>query len=372
MQIALVHLGSFGDCLYATLVARQIKRDHPGSHLTWVIGDRFAPLLRGNPSVDAIHVVPLCGIADADDWNTACNWVAEELRCGNLDKAYYTQILPNNISLYDGSIRATIYRAYGRPIRGPHRPELVLSEAEVVNVKAFAATHRLDRFANVFLFECGPKSRQSPMTLERAERLAHRLVAEHPESAFILTSDGKVANPTQQVIDGSFLAYRENAALARFCTGLVGCSSGITWLTTSTAGSQLPMLQILSGSPELFRFASVAWDFRRVGLDSRHIIEMADPDDHRIIRCIDLWIGQSHSAARGSFNERLRPQRSHATIAYQDIAKMKGRRVAAQVLLRFVLANGVSTIPWRALCSDILRSVRILITRFIGKPEMSV
>ena len=36
-KIILVQLYSNGDCLYATAVARQIKQDFPGSHLTWAI-----------------------------------------------------------------------------------------------------------------------------------------------------------------------------------------------------------------------------------------------------------------------------------------------------------------------------------------------
>ena len=57
MRVALVQLAAYGDCLFATLVARQIKRDHPGCHLTWVIGDKFASILDGNPHVDAVHKI---------------------------------------------------------------------------------------------------------------------------------------------------------------------------------------------------------------------------------------------------------------------------------------------------------------------------
>jgi ADP-heptose:LPS heptosyltransferase len=44
-KIVLVQLFSNGDCLYATAVARQIKADYPGCHLTWAIADFVNPLL---------------------------------------------------------------------------------------------------------------------------------------------------------------------------------------------------------------------------------------------------------------------------------------------------------------------------------------
>ena len=37
MKVSLVQLDANGDCLYATTIARQIKQDYPGCHLTWWI-----------------------------------------------------------------------------------------------------------------------------------------------------------------------------------------------------------------------------------------------------------------------------------------------------------------------------------------------
>jgi hypothetical protein len=57
-RILLGHLASRGDCLYATAIARQIKADYPGCHLTWAIGSMCRAIIDGNPHVDALWKIP--------------------------------------------------------------------------------------------------------------------------------------------------------------------------------------------------------------------------------------------------------------------------------------------------------------------------
>ena len=354
MKVALVQLAAYGDCLFATLVARQIKRDYPGCHLTWVIGDKFASILDGNPHVDAVHKIVLSSRNEAFSfgWQKAKAWVADQVRIGNLEKAYFTQIFPNNLRYYDGLIRTTIYGAYGKPITGPHLPELFLTEAENRNVADFAVKHSLREFEHVLLFECGPGSGQSPMTPARAEALAHAVGKSHPEVVFLISSSETLARPTSQVVDASCLTYRENAALARHCTGLVGCFSGITVLTTSTAGKALPMLQILTNSNGIFRWGSVAMDFRRSGLDENRVIEMEEPGDTRIISCIERWLSESHSAARRQFHEESVLTSADAENAYSFIREQYGKIAAKSAMVRFLRANGFAIIRWRVLLAE--------------------
>ena len=354
MRVALVQLAAYGDCLFATLVARQIKRDYPGCHLTWVIGDKFASILDGNPHVDAVQKIVLTsrGEAFSSGWEKAKSWVADQLRIGNLEKAYFTQIFPNNLRYYDGLIRTTIYGAYGKPITGPHLPELFLTEAENRNVADFAVKHSLREFEHVLLFECGPGSGQSPMTPARAEALAHAVGKSHPEVVFLISSSETLARPTSQVVDASCLTYRENAALARHCTGLVGCFSGITVLTTSTAGKALPMLQILTKPNGIFRWGSVAMDFRRSGLDENRVIEMEEPGDTRIISCIERWLSESHSAARRQFHEESVLTSADAENAYSFIREQYGKIAAKSAMVRFLRANGFAIIRWRVLLAE--------------------
>src|SRR5436309_8423398 len=355
MRVALVHLAEYGDCLFATLVARQIKRDHPGCHLTWVIGDKCASIINGNPHVDAVHKIDLSSRDEAysSGWENAKTWVADQVRMGNLEKAYFTQIFPDNLRYYDGLIRTTIYGAYGKPITGPHLPEVFLTEAENRNVADFAEKHCLREFKHVFLFECGPSSGQSPMTPARGEALAHALGKYHPEVVFLMSSTETLVRPSPQVVDASCLTYRENAALARHCTGLVGCFSGITVLTTSTAGKALPMLQILAKSDGVFRWGSVAMDFRRVRLDESRVIEMAEPGDTRIISCIEKWLSESHSAARRQFHEESVLTSADAEKAYWFIREQYGKNAAKSAMVRFLRANGFAIIRWRVLVAEI-------------------
>ena len=367
MRVALVHLAEYGDCLFATLVARQIKRDHPGCHLTWVIGDKCASILDGNPHVDAVHKIVLSSRDEAlsSGWEKAKTWVADQVRIGNLEKAYFTQIWPDNIRYYDGLIRTTIYGAYGKPITGPHLPEVFLTEAENRNVADFAEKHCLREFKHVFLFECGPRSGQSPLTPARAEALAHALGKYHPEVVFVMSSTESLVRPSAQVVDASCLTYRENAALARHCTGLVGCFSGITVLTTSTAGKALPMLQILTKSNGIFRWGSVAMDFRRVRLDESRVIEMAEPSDTRIINCIEKWLSESHSAARRQFHEESALTSADAENAYWFIREQYGKIAAKSAILRFLRANGFATIRWRLLIAGLRGKERGIIRRVL-------
>jgi len=354
MRVALVQLAAYGDCLFATLVARQIKRDHPGCHLTWVIGHKYASILDGNPHVDAVHKIVLSSRDEAfsSGWEKAKIWVSDQIRIGNLEKAHFTQIFPDNLRYYDGLIRTTIYGAYGRPITGPHLPEVFLTEAENRNVTDFAVKHCLREFKHVFLFECGPGSGQSPMTPARAEALAHTLGKSHPELVFLMSSSELLVRPSPKVVDASPLTYRENAALARYCTGLIGCFSGITWLTTSTAGKALPMLQILTKSNDVFRWGSVAMDFKRVRLDESRVIEMAEPSDPRIISCIEKWLSQSHSAARREFHEESVLTSADAENAYEFIREQYGKIAAKSAMVRFLRANRFVTIRWRVLLAE--------------------
>ncbi|MEQ1577992.1 MAG: hypothetical protein ABL894_10090, partial [Hyphomicrobium sp.] len=58
-RILLGQLGSNGDCLYATTIARQIKKDFPGCHLTWAISSLCTRVLDNNPDVDEVWEVPV-------------------------------------------------------------------------------------------------------------------------------------------------------------------------------------------------------------------------------------------------------------------------------------------------------------------------
>ncbi|MGA7414802.1 MAG: glycosyltransferase family 9 protein [Bryobacteraceae bacterium] len=53
-SIAAIRLGAMGDILHTLPAVASLKRSFPESRLTWVVASKWAPLLEGNPYVDAV------------------------------------------------------------------------------------------------------------------------------------------------------------------------------------------------------------------------------------------------------------------------------------------------------------------------------
>ncbi len=53
-RILVVRLGAMGDIVHTLPAVARLKHCHPGSHLTWLVEPRWAPLLDGNPYVDRV------------------------------------------------------------------------------------------------------------------------------------------------------------------------------------------------------------------------------------------------------------------------------------------------------------------------------
>jgi lipopolysaccharide heptosyltransferase I len=52
-RIALIKPSALGDIIHALPVLTALRRRFPAAHLTWVVGSRYEPLLRGHPHLDA-------------------------------------------------------------------------------------------------------------------------------------------------------------------------------------------------------------------------------------------------------------------------------------------------------------------------------
>ncbi len=303
-RILLGHLASFGDCLYATAVARQIKQDFPGCSLTWAIGSMYRPVIDGNPYVDEVWEIPLTQRSQINQaWRTFVRQARQRVRAGDFTRAFYTQIGPDNYQNFDGTIRASVFRGYPRPITVPVAPVIRLREQEIDTVRRFAAQHSLERRRHVVLFECASASGQSFVTPEYALRVAAIIVARAEGSAVVLSSDIPVRTGNDRILDASSLSIRENAELSKYCTLLVGCSSGISWLCTSDWAKPLPTIQVLSGRTSVF--ASMACDAEHFGLPASHIIEMADCSAERLAECVIAALTGTFAGARAAFHERL-------------------------------------------------------------------
>ena len=303
-HILLGHLASFGDCLYATAVARQIKNDFPGCKLTWAIGTIYRPAIEENPYVDAIWEIPLLKRADMDSaWIKFAKEAKQRKKNGEFDKIFLTQIGPNNYQNFDGTVRSSVFRGYPAPITVPVQPVIRLREDEVAGVRQFAERHNLSQRKHVILFECSSQSGQSFLTPSYAIAVAKKVLQHTLDTCIILSSGQKIVTDDPGIIDGSDLSFRQNAELTKYCDLFVGCSSGISWLCTSDWAKPLPMIQVLKRS--MSAFASMYHDAEYFGLPTDHIIEMADASEELLSDCIDLCLSDTFQVAREKYHERI-------------------------------------------------------------------
>lgn len=312
----------FGDCLIATAVAHQIRHDSPDCHITWAIASKYKSILEGNPHVDSIMELDI-------DPKIATNEQFLELQqkldrielTRDFDEIVHLQIFDRHLTDFYTTLRKTVFSIYGKPMTVDISPVVCLSEIEVRNVEIFAKRHRLDTYSSVILFECAPGSGQSRMTPDLAKEVATQLTRSRNDICIILSSplDIKTTNP--RIINGSSISFRENLALAKHCTLLVGCSSGITWLCTAALAKRIPMIQLLENNSPIF--AGVNFDFEINGLDNSHIIEMTDFTENDVVCCITHVVNHGITASRSIYNQDCRPNHYNLTLNLRRLVWQK-------------------------------------------------
>jgi ADP-heptose:LPS heptosyltransferase len=293
-----VQLYSNGDCLYATTIAMQIKNDFPNCKLTWAIANSCKNIIANNPYVDEVLVTDEVAKNDAAAFRKFKKKVFAEKAAGKWDEVFITHNMDTNLALYDGTIRGMILRAYPSKITVPLQPVLKLTDTEINNVAIFAEANKLSAFKNVILWEYAPLSGQTELNIEMVMAVAKRITAS-PSTCVILSSANKFAS-TENVVDASTLTVRENAALTHYCTLLIGCSSGITWLSTSSAAKFLPMLQLLN--PQAYFINTPSVDFKRYNISHNGLIEMPSFTEDTIFNCVNEILTNGFYAAE-KFNE---------------------------------------------------------------------
>jgi hypothetical protein len=301
-------LACFGDCLYATVIARQIKHDYPDGHVTWAIAEKYKSILDNNPYVDEIWEIP--GTDNSyfyeEGWD---NFEKEALRRkveGIYDELIFSQLPNKNWKNFDGTIRSSILRAYHKPITVPVAPVVRLADEEVKNVEKFARKYKLESFKHVILFECAPGSSQSSVNVEFALEVARKVCREYSDVCFIISTAKAIKTHSSQIIDGSELSFRENAELSKYCTLLIGCSSGISWLCTSDWAKKLNMIQIIKRN--FCPFPGVAYDFELWGVDNKHIIEFEDSQKEDLPALLHLLLSGGFEIARKQYHCILKPE----------------------------------------------------------------
>lgn len=361
-RVLLGHLNSNGDCLFATVIARQIKEaDYPNCHLTWAVNSRCRQSVVLNPYVDDIwEIAAEKTLTSEAEWSAFVSQVDEKKKNGEFDFVFLTQIRGENIFNYDGGIRSSTYNNYPHKITVSHQPIVRLSEAEVENVRRFAERHRLEKYERVILIECGADSFDVALTPQAAYELA--AASDCPnETAFILSSNKQISSPRPNIIDGSRLTFRENAELTKYCDLFVGCASGISWLATTDWAKKLNMILIINQANAVL--PSMIYDHEYLNLPTDHIIEIESDERsmEKLRDCLSAISTDGFAAAKKSFGEKIELT-NFAYLAYQlenafvklDFAKF------FSCLSRSVKRNGIRLV-FAPQFREILRSLQRIV-----------
>jgi len=296
-------LERFGDCLLVTTVAKQIKKDFPGSHITWAVRPSYKSILELNPFIDEIW--EFNEGSREEGWRYFEEEALRRQSLGMYDELILTQIIGKNWARFDGTIRSSLLRGYGRPVTVPVDPVIRLSGSEVENVKSFARKCNLGLFRNVILFECAPGSGQSSMSAEFALQIAKKITSKNSDTCFILSARKPMESLSRGIFDASALTFRENTELTRYCTLLVGCSSGITWLCSSDWAKKINTIQLIDESYGVF--TGVAYDRELWGLGSGHILEISDKRKGSLAEIIEAALIYGFPEARKRYHCIFRP-----------------------------------------------------------------
>lgn len=307
-KILLAHLNSNGDCLYSTVIAKQIKEvDYPNAHLTWAVNSKCVQTVILNPNVDAIWEIPTKEtLTSKEEWDAFVIDVEIRKVLGEFDIVFYTQIIGENCLNFDGGIRSSTYLNYPHKITVSQQPIIILSAVEVETVKFFADKHKLQNFKNVILIECGPESFKSALNPTSAKEIADKLTKEDASLAIILSSNKKIENTNTQIIDASTLSFRANAELTKYCSLFVGCSSGISWLCTSNWAK--PLQKVIVVNDKNYYNSSIVYDHKYAKLPTDNIIELKEKENtvSELLNCLSAILYNSFVNSKKQFHKEFK------------------------------------------------------------------
>jgi hypothetical protein len=302
-RILLGHLTSNGDCLYATAVARQIKQDFPGSHLTWAISSLCKNVLINNPDVDEVWELPM------KDWSAmASAWTLFEREAHELadadrfDRVFLTQITPARFANYDGTVRPSIFRNFGRALTVPVDVTIRLKPEEIAAVDAWFASTTAADASQVVLFECSSKSGQSFLTLARALELAEEITRARRRTVVIISTHERFETDNPRIVCGNMLSIRQIARLTDHIDLFVGCGSGLTVAATSESAKRgLSNIQILKRSTSVF--ASFRHDFAYFGKPTSQFMELTSEDPAHLSKVLIAAVCDGFASAQERFDD---------------------------------------------------------------------
>ena len=296
-------LGSNGDCLYASAIARQIKHDFPGCHLTWAIGKLSRAVLENNPDVDEIWELPQSTWPEMEQLWTLFEIEAHHLaETGRFDHIFLTQISPARFANYDGTIRPSVFRNFGRPLTVPIDTTINLSAEEIAGVDSWFQASPVSSASKVVLFECSSKSGQSFMTVDLAFELAQRITADDSRTVVIISTHEALPSEHPRIISGGSLSIRQVARLTHFVDLFVGCGSGLTVAATcGVAKPGLPNIQILKRSTSVY--ASFRHDFEHFGKPAGQFLELTNENSEHLAKVVITALRHGFAEAQAEFDD---------------------------------------------------------------------
>jgi hypothetical protein len=333
-------LACFGDCLYATTIAKQIKNDFPDAHITWAISTKYKAAIFNNPHIDSIWEIDIKNNDFYDiNWDIFVKEAKEKQKQGVFDELIFSQIPKANWHNFDGMIRSSILNNYQKPINVDIRPIIRLTTEEVNNVKKFIEQNNINQYKNVILFECAPGTGQSFVNINLAIHIAQNITKEFKDTCFVLSSPQKISANNPQIADASTLTFRENAELANYANLMIGCSSGITWLSTSDwVNKKLKTLQLLTNNYGLY--AGMEYEHNYWGVNTDHIIEMADVQQLEVEKCIKEILTQDFNKVKTKFHQIIKPNYQHFEFALKELlAFTRNKKSVLQLVNQFYKKN---------------------------------
>ena len=309
LKIAILLLNNNGDILYATPIAKQIKQyDFPGCHLTWIVAEQCIDILKGNEYIDKLDVVSLNRINEIYEgkWATIEMLYKSKLNRGEYDKLFILQPFDRNYLKYKSCIRRMILDSYPYSINVPLKPLLRLSTQEKLNVHAFIKGNEIENYQNRILYEFAPSSGQANISTEEVLNIAAQIVKMNSSTCVILSSNQDLEIVDEHVFSAKSLTFKENSELINYCTLLLGCSSGISWLSTSDYCKAIPTIQFLNYKVPWFN--SLKFDFKINNISIENVIELYNFDKEIIVRAVDCFLKYGLARAKSEFDQELRKE----------------------------------------------------------------
>ena len=296
---------AFGDCLFATIVAKQLKASDSTCEITWGISKRYASVLTNNPHVDKIVKFEFDPkTASLEDFKNHEKEV-ENIKNSGEYEIIHLQLLNKHIDKLHTTLRYSVLKIFEKPITVSKNAVLNLESFEISNVRKFITSNSIDLYPIKIIFECSPASGQSLVNATFAYQIADAFTKKSKNICFILSGPNNIEINNNQIFCANILTYRENLELINYCDLLVGCSSGISWLTICENCKPIPTIQLLNPLSDLF--ASMHFDFEINNLNTDHILEMINYDISKVEECISAVLEKGILNSKLNYHQVYKP-----------------------------------------------------------------